>query len=303
MSTPTSDPPPTPLPSPVTPPEPETRPVRRCAVITHGDPDRTRDALGTVLELVRATGGTLLMPADERNKHPGIAAGADLWDESGACDLVLVLGGDGTMLRALQRFLDTQVPVMGVNFGRVGFLTSLAERELASRLPEVLEGRFETVGLPTIELFHQGRRHTAVNDVLVSSSTHGRMAMLGWEVNGIDMGERGCDGIVIATAVGSTGYNLSAGGPIMGWGVDAMVVTFVAPHALDARPLVLSHGHQIRVTSRSHGFSSRVVVDGHVVGSLEEDGVAEIRLGLSTASLAMLADRPFLSRYRSTFSR
>jgi NAD+ kinase len=216
---------------------------------------------------------------------------------------VLVLGGDGTLLRALQRFLDTQVPVIGVNFGRVGFLTSLTHDEISTRLPEVLAGNFETVALPTIELVHQGRRHTAVNDVLVSSSTHGRMAMLGWEVNGIDLGERGCDGIVIATAVGSTGYNLSAGGPIMGWGVDAMVVTFVAPHALDARPLVLSHGHQIRVTSRSHGFSSRVVVDGHVVGSVEEGGVAEIRMGLSTALLGTLPDRPFLARYRATFSR
>jgi NAD+ kinase len=303
MSTPSSDPPPTPPPSPVPPPEPETRPIRRCAVITHGDSDRTREALGTVLELVRAKGGTLLMPADERNKHPAIAANADPWDESGACDLVLVLGGDGTMLRALQRFLDTRVPVMGVNFGRVGFLTSLTADELAERLPEVLQGRFETVGLPTIELVHQGRRHTAINDVLVSSSTHGRMATLGWEINGVDMGERGCDGVVVATAVGSTGYNLSAGGPIMGWGVDAMVLTFVAPHALDARPLVLSHSHKIRITSHSIGFSSRVVVDGHVVGSLEEGGVAEIRLGLSTATLAMLHDRPFLSRYRATFAR
>jgi NAD+ kinase len=303
MSTPSSDPPPTLLPSPVTPPEPETRPIRRCAVITHGDSERTREALGTVLELVRARGGTLLMPADERNKHPGIAAKADPWDESGACDLVLVLGGDGTMLRALQRFLDTRVPVMGVNFGRVGFLTSLTADELAERLPEVLEGRFETVRLPTIELVHQGRRHTAINDVLVSSSTHGRMATLGWEINGVDMGDRGCDGVVVATAVGSTGYNLSAGGPIMGWGVDAMVLTFVAPHALDARPLVLSHSHRIRVTSHSTGFSSRVVVDGHVVGSLEEGGVAEIRLGLSTATLAMLHDRPFLARYRATFAR
>jgi NAD+ kinase len=285
------------------PPAPEPRAIRRIAVITHGDAGRTQDALGAVLELVRATGGTLLMPADERNKHPAIAANADPWDESGACDLVLVLGGDGTMLRALQRFLDTQVPVIGINFGRVGFLTSMTQDEISARLPEVLAGNFETAALPTIELVHQGRRHTAVNDVLVSSSTHGRMAMLGWEVNGIDLGERGCDGVVIATAVGSTGYNLSAGGPIMGWGVDAMVVTFVAPHALDARPLVLAHSHQIRVTSRSQGFSSRVVVDGHVVGSLEEGGVAEIRLSLSTALLGMLPDRPFLSRYRATFTR
>jgi NAD+ kinase len=303
MTQPSSDPPPTPPLSAVPPSAAEPRAVRRIAVITHGEAERTREALAIVLDGVRATGSTLLLPADERNKHPTTAAGADPWDESEACDLVLVLGGDGTMLRALQRFLDTGVPVMGINFGRVGFLTSLVEDELAERLPEVLAGRFETVSLPTIELLHQGRRHTAVNDVLVTSSTQGRMAVLDWEVSGVEMGERGCDGLVVATAVGSTGYNLSAGGPIMNWGVDAMVLTFVAPHALDARPLVLSHGHEITVTSRSRGFSSRVVVDGHVVGSLEEGGVAEIHMGLSTAHLALLPDRPFLARYRSTFSR
>jgi NAD+ kinase len=303
MTQPSSDPPSTPPLSAVPPSAAEPRAVRRIAVITHGEAARTRDALELVLESVRATGGTLLLPADERNKHPTTAAGADPWDESDACDLVLVLGGDGTMLRALQRFLDTGVPVMGVNFGRVGFLTSLVEEELSERLPEVLAGRFELVSLPTIELLHQGRRHTAVNDVLVTSSTQGRMAVLDWEVNGVEMGERGCDGLVIATAVGSTGYNLSAGGPIMNWGVDAMVLTFVAPHALDARALVLSHGHEIKVTSRSTGFSSRVVVDGHVVGSLEEGGVVEVHMGLSTARLALLPDRPFLARYRSTFSR
>jgi len=303
MTQPSSDPHPTPPLSAAPRSAPEPRPVRRIAVITHGEADRTRDALALVLERVKAVGGTLLLPPDERNKHPTTAAGADPWAESAdACDLVLVLGGDGTMLRALQRFLDTAVPVIGVNFGRVGFLTSLAEEELPERLTEVLEGRFQTVALPTIEMTHQGRRHTAVNDVLVTSSTQGRMAVLDWEVNGVEMGERGCDGLVISTAVGSTGYNLSAGGPIMNWGVDAMVLTFVAPHALDARPLVLSHGHQICVTSRSTGFSSRVVVDGHVVGSLEEGGTAEIRMGLSSARLGMLPDRPFLARYRSTFS-
>jgi NAD+ kinase len=301
MTQPSSDPSPTPPISAAPPSAPEPRALRRIAVITHGDAERTRAALELVLDRVRAVGGTLLLPPDERNKHPTTAA--DPWDESDACDLVLVLGGDGTMLRALQRFLDTTVPVMGVNFGRVGFLTSLVQEELQERLPEVLAGRFETVALPTIELLHQGRRHTAVNDVLVTSSTQGRMAVLDWEVSGVEMGERGCDGLVIATAVGSTGYNLSAGGPIMNWGVDAMVLTFVAPHALDARPLVLSHGHEIKVTSRSIGFASRVVVDGHVVGSLEEDGVAEVHMGLSTARLALLPDRPFLARYRSTFSR
>ena len=129
--------------------------------------------------------------------------------------------------------------------------------------------------------------------MLVSSSTHGRMATLGWEINGVDMGERGCDGVVVATAVGSTGYNLSAGGPIMGWGVDAMVLDVRRPaRARRAAALVLSHSHRIRITSHSIGFSSRVVVDGHVVGSLDEDAVAEIRLGLSTATAGDAARPP-----------
>ena len=140
-------------------------------------------------------------------------------------------------------------------------------------------------------------------DVVVASDVQGRIARLGWNVDGVDLGELACDAVIVCTPAGSTGYGLSAGGPVLDWGVEALGVTFVAPHTLDARPLVLSHGHQIRVTSRSTGFSSRVVVDGHVVGSLEEGGMADIRLGLSTASLAMLGDRPFLSRYRTTFSR
>ncbi len=278
--------------------------VRRCAVVTHGDAERTRVALGQVISAAKVAGVELLLPSDEIAKHPATARETARWSGGDPeCDLALVLGGDGTMLRALQRFLDTEVPVIGVNFGRVGFLTSLTADDLPQRLGEVFAGAIDVVPLPTIEVTHLGRTHVAVNDVLVTSAIQGRMAMLEWAVNGVRMGERGCDGIVVSTPIGSTGYNLSAGGPVMGWGVDAMVVTFVAPHAIDSRPLVLSHGHRIRVASRSSGFASRLVVDGHVVGSVEEDTDVVVSMGSATAALATLPDRPFLSRYRDTFSR
>jgi NAD+ kinase len=291
--------------TPVSSPEaPSTRSVSRCAIVTHGEPERTREALGQVVEVARAAGVQLVLPADEVAKHPEAARKAETWSRPGDdCDLALVLGGDGTMIRTLQRFLDTEVPVIGVNFGRVGFLTSLQAEEIPARLGDVFAGEYELVTLPTIDVVHHGRTHVAVNDVLVTSAVQGRMAVLEWEINRVPMGERGCDGIVVTTPVGSTGYNLSAGGPVMGWGVDAMVVTFVAPHALDARPLVLSRGHRIRVASRSSGFASRLVVDGHVVGSLEEGADVRVSMGAATALLATLADRPFLSRYRDTFSR
>ena len=170
-------------------------------------------------------------------------------------------------------------------------------------MPRVLSGEYEIVELPTLEVGLHGERHIAVNDVLVTSAVQGRMAVLEWEVNGTNMGERGCDGIVVSTPSGSTGYNLSAGGPVLSWGVDAMVATFIAAHALDARPLVLARGHAISIISRSIGFPSRVVVDGHLVGTLDEAASAAVHMAPETALLATLPDRPFLRHYRDTFSR
>jgi NAD+ kinase len=287
------------------PPSTGSRPrVERCAVITHGDAGRTRSALDTVVDVLGAAGVELLLPEDECEKHPAVARRCSRWNElPQAVDLGLVLGGDGTTLRALHRFMVEATPVIGVNFGRVGFLTSIGADELVDRLPAVLAGGYDVVALPTITSRVGDARHVAVNDVLVTSGVQGRMAVLEWTVNGIPMGERGCDGIVVATPSGSTAYNLSAGGPVLGWGVDAMVATFVAPHALDARPLVLSHGHRIEVVSRSRGFTSRLVVDGHLVGALDEGGAVEIAMGPDQALLATLPDRPFLARFRDTFSR
>ena len=120
-------------------------------------------------------------------------------------------------------------------------------------------------------------------------------------VNGVDLGQRGCDGILISTPAGSTGYNLSAGGSVIEWGVDAVVVTFVAPHSLDGRPLILGRGHEVRIVSRTRDVGSRVVVDGHAQAHLGKGETAVIRMAPETARLAILPDRPFLSRYRDKF--
>ena len=279
----------------------EVTPVRRLALLTHGDPERTRQAVGRVALVCAERGVELLAPGDEVAKHPPLLP--HLAADDAPADLVLVLGGDGTTLRALHRQLHGGTPVIGVNYGRVGFLTSLDRHEIEGLLPDILAGRYEIIELPCVEARLHGERHVAINDVLVSSSIHGRMALLDWAVNGIAFGERGCDGVVVATPSGSTAYNLSAGGPVLGWGVDAMVATFVAAHALDARPLVLARGHTIRVVSRSVGFPSRVVVDGHTVGQLDEGAAVEIRMAPERARLASLGDRPFLQHFRNTFAR
>ena len=155
---------------------------------------------------------------------------------------MVVLGGDGTMLRALRRLLGSTVPAVGVNFGSVGFLTTIPESELDDGIKRVFAGEYDLVDLPTLEARAGPDRRDAVNDIVATSSTLGRMVQLDWTVGGEDLGSLRCDGLIAATPSGSTAYNLSNGGPVLVWGLDAMAVTFVAPHSLQARPLVIPRG-------------------------------------------------------------
>ncbi len=151
------------------------------------------------------------------------------------------------MLRALKRFLGTDVPVLGVNFGRVGFLTAVAPDALERDLERVFAGDFRVVELPTLELSLDGQTHRALNDAVLTSGTIGRIIELGYAIGDEDLGVQRCDGLICATPQGSTAYNLSNGGPVLVWGLEAMVLTFVAPHTLHVRPLVVPRGADVTV--------------------------------------------------------
>jgi NAD+ kinase len=141
-----------------------------------------------------------------------------------------------------------------------------------------------------------------VNDVVVTSSSLGRMIELGWAVGGEDLGVLPCDGLICSTPSGSTAYNLSNGGPVLVWGLEAMAVTFVAPHSLHARPLVVPRGRELAVVNRAQDVSATVLVDGHEVGELAPGGEVTIRLGEQHSLLATLPESTFFSRYRRVFS-
>ncbi len=288
---------PTPIASPLTPSK--TPSVRRVLLVTHGEASVTRAIVPSLAAAIAGHGVELVLSEEEVAKHPDLEPISV--DRPDQVDLILVLGGDGTILRALHRVIGRAIPCVGVNFGNFGFLTTLRADELIEQLPAVLGGGLEVVSLPTIAVETPDGRFLAINDVLVTTDQLGRMARLEWAVNGIEMGERGCDGILVATPTGSTGYNLSAGGPVIDWGVDAVSVTFVAPHALDARSLILSRGHELRVVSRTRDVASRIVVDGQAVAYLDRGGQTTIGMAPEVARLGILAERPFLSRYRDKF--
>jgi NAD+ kinase len=267
-------------------------------VITHGKPPTIGPALERLEKVAREAGVELLLPDEEVEKH---GVGEPESDLTGA-DIAVVLGGDGTMLRALQRFLGTDVPVIGVNFGRVGFLASIQQNELESGLSRVFSGDYRIAPLTTLDVEANDVRATAINDVVVLSSIRGRMIELAWAVGGEDLGVQPCDGMICSTPSGSTAYNLSNGGPVLVRGLDAMAVTFIAPHSLHARPLVVPRGLDLEIRNRTPDVSASVLVDGHLVAEVDSGAPIAIRLGELRSLLAMVPEATFFRRYRETFA-
>jgi NAD+ kinase len=263
---------------------PSAKPVRRVAVVSHGKPELVEDALARLESLAA---GSNVQIVEDGAAYP---------------DLVVVLGGDGTMLRALQRHLTTGVPVLGVNFGRVGFLTSMNGPELEAGLARVFAGDYAVLELATLDVEAGGKQAVAVNDVVVASAVLGRMVELDWQIGEEALGKVACDGVICATPTGSTAYNLSNGGPVLVWGLDAMAVTFVAPHSLHARSLVVPRNHLVVVRNGTLDVGVTVLVDGHELTGLETGATVSVRLGDRRALLAVLPEATFVNRYRETFA-
>ena len=257
-------------------------PVETAAVVAHGRID-VRDAV----ERVRAVAGR---------------AGVELVEEPERAQLVVAVGGDGTILRTLARLLGTGVPVIGINYGRVGFLASIAPERLEDDLARVFAGEYRTIEQPTLEAQLDGNTFVAVNDVVGTSSTLGRMIELGWAIAGEDLGVVSCDGMICSTPSGSTAYNLSNGGPVLVRGLDAMAITFIAPHSLDARPLVVPRGAELTLRNATPDVGAAVLADGHRSGDLEPGMALSIRLGEQRSLLATLPETTFFGRYRETFT-
>jgi NAD+ kinase len=241
-------------------------------------------------------------PAVERVRRVAEGAGVSMVDDPAAADLTVAVGGDGTILRTLGRLLGTSVPVIGVNYGRVGFLASIAPERLEQDLARVFAGEYRVLELPTLEVDLDGDRHVAVNDVVATSGTLGRMVELTYAVGGEDVGTIPCDGMICCTPSGSTAYNLSNGGPVLVRGLDAMAITFIAPHSLHARPLVVPRGAALTVRNETVGVDVAVLVDGHHVEAVEAGEEISIRLGDRRSLLATLPETTFFRRYRETFA-
>ena len=274
-------------------------------VFTHRRPDETRAALAEVIEVARANGWTLRFDVTETEKH-GLTPGEAL--ELGApvareADLCIALGGDGTILHGLRAYANTGVPVFGINFGEVGFLATIDPDGIGAGVERALRGEFDVLRLPGIEVESGGRSWLAMNDVSFHRQQGLRVADLAFDVAEEEVGRVRCDGLVIATPAGSTGYNLANGGPVMAWGVEGLAVSFIAPHSLTARALVVAPQDGIAVRSRSQEEPVDVGVDGRPVCELPPGGRVTARFRDGVGTLAQTPGASFYHRLREKFGR
>lgn len=215
--------------------------------------------------------------------------------------LFVVLGGDGTILHALRASLDSRVPVFGINFGRVGFLAGVEADQIELGLDRAFAGDCETLDLPGLAITANGDTHIALNDVSFSRRPRGGVAELSYRIAGEEVGHVRCDGLVAATSTGSTGYNLANNGPILAWGVDGYVVSYIAPHTLTARALVVAPGDVLHVVNHRSRDGVDIAVDGVQIGELSPSAEAEMSYLPDLARLAQLPGSNFYHRIREKF--
>jgi NAD+ kinase len=274
-------------------------------VFTHRRPDETDPALATLIAIAREVGAVLRFDPEETRKH-NLEPGGNLVLDAPVerdVDVCFALGGDGTILTGLRTYAGTGTPVFGVNYGEIGFLATIDPDEVETGLRLAFAGDFDVLPLPGIEVRGDGHSWLAINDVSVHRQAGKRVADLAYAVGPDEIGRVRCDGLVVATPAGSTGYNLANGGPVMAWGVHGSAVSFIAPHSLTARSLVVAPADILVVHNRSRDEPVDVAVDGRPVGALAPGGTMETRFRDGQSSLAQLPGTTFYHRLREKFGR
>jgi NAD+ kinase len=219
-----------------------------------------------------------------------------------ATDLLLVFGGDGTMLRVVAETNGSGTPILGVNMGRLGFLTVLPAREIAAGLEQLWRNDFVIESRPMMEATGhcQGKpiRMSALNDIVISRGAVSRLIELDVSVNNKELTCYRGDGLIVCTATGSTAYSLSAGGPIISPGAEVFAITPICPHALSNRAVIIGLSSVVEVTLLSKEMETIIAADGQIQASLSAGDTVVIRRGRRMARLLLPGETSFFEAVR-----
>ncbi len=221
---------------------------------------------------------------------------------AGAVDLLIIFGGDGTMLHTARQIAGSKTPMLGVNLGGLGFLTAVPSDALAAALKLLWQGKYHFEARALIEA--TGKAHgqtikaTSLNDIVISRGAASRLISLDVSVNGELVTRYRCDGLIVSSPTGSTAYSLAAGGAIVLPTAEVFVLTPICPHALSNRSIILPLSATIRVKAIKTEPATFLNADGQIVGELANGDEITIRRSRSTVRLVHLADGSFLEALR-----
>jgi NAD+ kinase len=219
----------------------------------------------------------LLPDTAERFKRKDLSASFELFLQA---DLILTLGGDGTFLHAARLAAPAQLPVLGINLGRLGFLTEITLDSWRSDIEQVLSGKYRLEERITLncKVYRAGKvvfDELFINDAVLHRGAGLRMLQLAIYIDEKFAGTFAADGLIVSTPTGSTAYSLSAGGPIISPKVEGILVNAICPHTLSARPLVISVKEDIKIMEK-HGLALNLSVDGQLNFTLQNDDIVKI---------------------------
>jgi NAD+ kinase len=215
-------------------------------------------------------------------------------------DLILVLGGDGTILRVLSKHKDLKAKYFGINFGHLGFLSEIPPVQINKTLDKVFAGKFTVDSRMMLhaELHRKGKlvgTYQALNEVAISQATLSRLISLKTKVDGLKLADFTADGLLVATPTGSTAYSLSAGGPIVHPSLSAMILTPVCPHSFSQKPIVIPDTKKIEITVDSDYETMNMTIDGQQNVKVKEGDIIKIRKGDSVDFLRLPTEHYFMN--------
>jgi len=286
---------------------------RRILLLTHTGREDAREVARAFAKELTSSGIAVRVPEADAleiglgpSEVEAVSEGsaAETIDE---CELVVVIGGDGTILRAAELTHGSRTPLLGINLGHVGFLAEAEVEDIDSTIEAIVQRRYTAEERLTLDVrvLHDGQLVTstwALNEASVEKAARERMLEVVVEIDGRPLSRFGCDGVVCATPTGSTAYNFSAGGPVVWPGVEALLLVPISAHALFARPLVVAPSSvlAVEVLARTEG-SGVLWCDGRRTVELPPGARIEVRRGVSPIRLVRLHEAPFTDRLVAKF--
>jgi NAD+ kinase len=277
--------------------------IKRVGLIGNSEKPACVDSVRSAARLIQRAGRKVLCHADTARlaglKFP---VGGDAAALARGVDLLLVFGGDGTMLHVAREIAGSATPMLGVNIGGLGFLTAVPSDEMARALTQIWRGEFKFESRALIEVtgVSRGRniRETALNDIVVSRGAVSRLISLDVSVDDELVTRYRCDGLILSSPTGSTAYSLAAGGAIVLPTAEVFALTPICPHALSNRSIILPLASTIRVKAASSPHPIILSADGQFVAELDTGDEVAIRRSRGAVRLMHLAGSSFLEALR-----